>query len=789
MKPDEPHPDETVSEDVKTEYSPPPTHVVSGDHTDTETAEETRGGEVPAGLNYPILGKYRLIKLLGKGGMGEIYLAEHTQLRKLVAIKIISEELSMSPQFVRLFKREARSAAKLQHPNIAQVFDYGEEKGKYFYVMDYVQGRTLAEIIDTAAPLPLKRAQAVFRQILEALEHAHKSGIIHRDVKPSNILIDDAGSVKLLDFGLARSIYGDDSLTAVGQSPGGTASYTSPEQRKGDSTDARTDIYSVGVTMFEMLTGVVPRNVPSPRQRLASDLKKTLNPLQKVRASQVTNVVMKCLEDVSERYRTTEQVLEEVKKIERGMQQQRWVLGSAAGAVAAAGVAIVVMLSLTPPKSLATDAVRYLEEDKFSKAAKLFAKLSAKNPSGVKSRYGLGLSYIGLGELEKARAEFEKIAQSSGGNTTADEEGLARVAFVSNEEDEALKICENAIKTGRQHTLVHVTLGDIYRLRNQLDKALEEYKEALVRKPMFRYQLAEAYAGLGYVLMKRGEYEEALKAVESAEETKTGDDVSAFLKSEIARRTDAEGQERIDALVDDLIKQAEQRAVVETPKETWGWKPTVLAILDLKRSGVVPARAGEYEMLMFNLTRALHQEKRITVVEREVLEALLTELRLGTSDLADRTAELRLGRVLPAGLMVAGGLRSDKGRFGVDIRLVETETTQLKEMLSQEQQDGESMTEFAERLAGLLAEKIRAVRPLKGVIVKRDGNAVTLDIGAKHGLTPETEMNIVELANRKEVGKLVVKKVNENSAVGEIVEENGEIAAENGVIEIVEKDT
>jgi serine/threonine protein kinase len=789
MKPYEPDPNDTVSEDLKTEYSPPPTHVVSGDRADTETAEETRGGQVPADLDYLVLGKYRLIKQLGKGGMGEIYLAEHTQLGKLVAVKIISGDLSHKPQFVGLFKREARSAAKLQHPNIAQVFDYGEEKGRYFYVMDYVQGQSLAEIIDSSAPLPLKKALAIFRQILEGLEHAHKSGILHRDIKPANILLDDSGLVKLLDFGLARSVYEEDSLTAVGQSPGGTPSYTSPEQRKGDPTDARTDIYSAGVTVFEMLTGKVPRDVASPRERLSADLKKTLNPLQKVRASQVTNVVMKCLEDVSERYRTAAEVLMDVKRIERGIQQQRWVIGSAAGAVAAAAVAVVAVLALTPPKLLATDAVRCLEEDKFSRAAKLFAKLSAKDPSDVTSRYGLGLSYIGLGELDRAKAEFEKIARSSGQNTTADEEGLARVAFVGNEADEAVKLCEKAVSTGNAHSLAHVTLGDIYRLRNQLDQAINEYEKALRRKPMFRYQLAEAYAGLGYVLMKKGQYDEAAKAVKGAEDAKPKDDLSAFLKSEIARRTDAERQQRIDALVDDLIKQAKERTAVETPEEKWGWKPTVLAILDLRRSGVALARPGEYEMLMFNLTKSLHQEKRITVVEREVLEELLTELRLGTSDLADRTAELRLGKVLPAGLMVAGALRSENSRFGVDIRLVETETTQLKEMLSQEQEDGETVTEFAERFANRLVEKIRAVRPLKAAIVERDGNAITLDVGAGQGLTPEMEMKIVELPGEREIGKLLVKNVHENSAVAEIIEETGNISTASGAIEILKRET
>ncbi len=789
MKPYESDPNETASEDVKTQYSPPPTNRLSGQHSDTETAEETDVGEVPENLDYLILGKYRVIKQLGKGGMGDIYLAEHTQLRKLVAIKIISEELSKRPQFVNLFKREARSAAKLQHPNIAQVFDYGEEKGKYFYVMDYIQGENLADIIDSSAPLPLKKSLEIFRQILEGLEHAHQSGILHRDIKPANILIDDSGLVKLLDFGLARSIYGDDSLTAAGQSPGGTPSYTSPEQRKGEPTDARTDIYSAGVTVFEMLTGEIPRDLTSPRNRLAMELKTTLNPLQKVRASHAANVIMKCLEDTTKRYRTAGQVLEDVQRIERGMLQQRWVLGSVAGAAAAAAVAAVVVLTLAPPKSLATDAVRYLEKDQFSRAAKLFTKLSAKDPSDVKSRYGLGLSYLGLGELDNAKAEFEKIARSSGRDTTADEEGLARVAFIGNDADEAVKLCEAAIKTGKAHSLAHVTLGDIYRLRNQLDMALEEYEEALQRKPMFRYQLAEAYAGLGYVLMEKGNYEKALTAVEGAEKTRGQDELLAFLKSQIARKDDTAERERINTLVNDLIEQANARTAVEATDETWGWKPTVLAILDLKRPGVALPRPGEYEMLMFNLTRGLHQEKRITVVEREVLEALLAELRLGTSDLADPTAQLRLGKVLPAGLMVAGAVRNDDGRLAVDVRLVETETTQLKEMFSQEQEEGENVAKFAERLAGQLAEKVRAVHPLKGAIVEHKGNTVTLDVGARHGLTTGTTMKILELPGERETGKLVVKKVNENSAIGEIIERSGEIAAENGVVEVLETDT
>jgi len=822
MKENEPERRETVSEEMETRYSPPPTRAVNGERTETETAEETKGREVPPELDYLILGKYRLVRVLGRGGMGEIFLAEHTELRKLVAIKIISEELCVRPQFVSLFKREARSAAKLQHPNIAQVFDYGEEKGKCFYVMDYVQGTPLSDIIASSAPISPRRALAIFRQIMEALDHAHKSGIIHRDIKPSNILVDENGSVKLLDFGLARSIYGEDSLTAVGQSPGGTPSYMSPEQRKGEATDARTDIYSAGVTMFEMLTGTLPRDVNSPRDRLQYDLRKALNPLQKARASQITCLVMKCLDEPGNRYATAEEVLAEVHKIERGFQQQRWFLRSAVGAFATAGAAVAIVLVLNPPRSQASDAVKQLEEKKFAKAAKLFAEQSKKEPSDMKSRYGLGLSYIGLGELDRAESEFNKIAQSFGQRTTADEEGLARIAYAKNDESAALAQYEKAVQTGKDHTFVHVTIGDLYLLRDQLDRAIEEYKKALGREPMFRFQLADAYAGLGrayarkgnldegislleraeqvrpsdaeiasalgYVLMEKGDYDGAMEAIQKAAKKNPEDTLFAFLKTEIAKKTDAERQKRISSLVDDLIKAAEKAPPVQPGGEVWESKPTALVILDLKRASFAFAREGEYEMLMFNLARAMQQQGRVSVVEREVLEELLTELKLGTSDLAAPEAALRLGKFYPAGLIATGTLRGEGGRFGVDIRLAETETSKLTVWLSRTQEAGEAIAQFADRLAKQLTQEIRQKYPLRARIVKVEEKEVTLNVGAKQGLTAGAEMRVVKAEGGAEAGRVVVKRVEADSAVAGVVEAKQAIAADDRAIEIVKKD-
>ncbi|NQT83867.1 protein kinase [bacterium] len=837
MRPHGPDTDDTSSEEKDTEYSPPPTHALQPDHTDTDLVEETRGREIPSDLDYLILGKYRLIKLLGKGGMGDIYLAEHTDLRKLVAIKIISKKLSYSQQFINLFKREARSAAKLQHPNIARVFDYGEERGKWFYVMDYIEGHSLGEIIDSSAPLSVRRALAIFKQILEALHAAHKSGIIHRDIKPNNILIDQSGLVKLLDFGLARSIYGDDSLTAAGQSPGGTPSYSSPEQRKGEPTDARTDIYSAGVTLFEMLTGTLPRDVNSPHDELVSVLGKSLNPFQRVRAFHITNMVMKCLDDVSKRYATAEKALEEVEKIERRLQQQRWFVRSAAGALVAAGLAVAAVLLFNPKRSQASDAVKYLGENEFSKAAKLFAELSRKNPSDLKSSYGLGLSYLGMQKLNRAELEFRKLAKSFGDGTTADEEGLARVAYARNDRATAMDLFNKAVETGKDHTLIHVTIGDIYLLQNQLDRAIEKYKRALDRKPMFRFQLAAAYAGLGkayarqgeldeglkalrkaeevrpsdaeiaaargYVLMKQGEYQKALKAVEKAAKMNPDDNLAVFLQSEIARRADAKAdaasQNRISNYVDDLIEKAKQARPLPSPEETWQSKPLSLAILDLKKADFAFSREGEYEMLMFNFARAMQETQRVSLVEREVLEELLRELKLGTSDLADARVAPTLGKIVPAGLIATGTLRGDTGRFGVDIRLAETETTKLSIFVSQTQKEGESISEFAERLAKRIAERIRETYPLKAKIIKLSGKEAIVNVGSKHGLSPGTQMKVIKrqpeqvggsiVYRETEVGRLTVRQVNPDFATAEIVEGDGAVSNDDWVIEIVKKGT
>ncbi|HUS61295.1 MAG TPA: protein kinase, partial [Acidimicrobiales bacterium] len=200
-------------------------------------------------------GRYELHRRLARGGMADVFLARDSLLDRPVAVKVLFPEFATDPSFVERFRREAQSAANLNHPNIVAVYDWGQEEGTYFIVMEYVEGRSLADIIKTEGPLHPKRAAEVASDIAAALGFAHRNGVIHRDIKPGNVLITPSGQVKVADFGIARALdaAAEQNLTQAG-SVMGTATYFSPEQAQGLSLDPRSDLYSVGIVLYEMVT-------------------------------------------------------------------------------------------------------------------------------------------------------------------------------------------------------------------------------------------------------------------------------------------------------------------------------------------------------------------------------------------------------------------------------------------------------------------------------------------------------------------------------------------------------
>ena len=208
-------------------------------------------------------GRYELTHLIARGGMAQVYRAMDRQLERPVALKVLFPELSVDRTFVERFRREAQAAANLSHPNIVPVFDWGEDDGSYFIVMEYVEGRPLSAVLRDPEPLPPRQIATIGAGVAAALAFAHRHGVVHRDVKPGNVLITPDGDVKVTDFGIARAMNTEESLTQTGAVMG-TAAYFSPEQAEGKGVDSRSDIYSLGVVLYEMAVGRPPFTGDSP---------------------------------------------------------------------------------------------------------------------------------------------------------------------------------------------------------------------------------------------------------------------------------------------------------------------------------------------------------------------------------------------------------------------------------------------------------------------------------------------------------------------------------------------
>src|ERR671929_1187047 len=204
-----------------------------------------------------IAGRYELEELIGTGGMSSVYRAHDRLLERKVALKILHEHHTRDEDYVERFRREARLAAQLSHPNIVTVIDRGEQEGRQFIVFEYVEGENLKALIEREAPLPERTAVDLALQVADGLAFAHAHGLVHRDVKPQNVLLSREGEVKVTDFGIARSLHLDHGVTQTGTVLG-TGEYLAPEQASGQPVSPATDVYSLGVVLWELLTGNVP---------------------------------------------------------------------------------------------------------------------------------------------------------------------------------------------------------------------------------------------------------------------------------------------------------------------------------------------------------------------------------------------------------------------------------------------------------------------------------------------------------------------------------------------------
>ncbi|MGI8972776.1 MAG: Stk1 family PASTA domain-containing Ser/Thr kinase, partial [Gaiella sp.] len=264
-------------------------------------------------------GRYRLQRKLGSGGMADVWLAEDQELGRKVAVKLLHERYANDEQFVERFRREATHAAGLSHPNIVSIFDRGEAEGSYFIVMELVEGRTLKELIVSRGFCPVPIAISYVRQILAALRYAHRNGIIHRDIKPHNVIVDREGRVKVADFGIARA--GTSQMTEAG-SIIGTAQYLSPEQARGAPVDESSDLYSTAIVLYELLTGAVPFNGETPVEIAMKHLSQAPEAPSTLRSEiphDLDLVVLRALaKEPADRYRSARELDHDLELVARG---------------------------------------------------------------------------------------------------------------------------------------------------------------------------------------------------------------------------------------------------------------------------------------------------------------------------------------------------------------------------------------------------------------------------------------------------------------------------------------
>ena len=282
-------------------------------------------------INTLFDGRYRILRKLGSGGMANVYLAEDEDLGRRVAIKILNERYAEDDLFIERFRREAKSAAGLSHPNIVSIYDRGEAEGTYYIAMEVIEGRSLKELILTRGALPIGTAISYSKQLLEAVGFAHRHGIIHRDIKPHNVLVSadqqakaNEPRLKVTDFGIARQSASQ--MTEAG-SIMGTAQYLSPEQARGAPVTAASDLYSAGIVLYEMLTGKVPFTGDSAIEIAMKHVNDAPAPPSSLRPEipfELDQIVLRALaKDPGDRYQTAEEFIEDLEREEAGLPLSR----------------------------------------------------------------------------------------------------------------------------------------------------------------------------------------------------------------------------------------------------------------------------------------------------------------------------------------------------------------------------------------------------------------------------------------------------------------------------------
>lgn len=760
------------------------------------------------------LGRYKVLKEIGRGSMGVIYLGFDPEIQRTVAIKTIRWDRIQAnigqDEALERFTNEVKIVGQFQHPHIVTLYDTGEEAGNRYFVMEYVEGRTLDSLIRTEGAPSLDRAVEIIRSIARGLAYAHGKGVIHRDVKPGNVMISNEGQVKITDFGIARCTSFSSNMT---RSLTGTPKYISPEQVEGRGVDQRSDLFSLGALSYELLTGnaaFAGETLTEVIQRVVHEALPPLSSLNPAIPPALDRVVLKALEkDPDKRYPDMKAFEEALTSCAEPPAMDSTVPGGLTPAAQKAGrgrriprvrPARIAALSMVPLIVLAL-------------AASLrFGGWSLSGQGDASRAYAQGIEKARQGEDQAARELFEGLVNEK----KKKDKGLVGLAFISlreGKDEEVMHLCGQALASNPENLYARVLRATVFFQQGENEQADAELSQALRGASGADWEKSEAYALLGRIQDARGMPEEALTSYEKAIRldpsnsvaytnkgtllSRLGDYPGALasyqgllnvsddpgvriLARESRRRLDLEADkekgERIRTLIKELDDQRKRTKDpgAPQPEDLWRPRPLTVCVVPFEEEGIQSLDASRGILFQASLYQAFQAESRLSLVDRQVLDKILQELQLAQSELADRDKALHAGKIAGAGVIVTGTLFHLGASVQAVVQIIETETTYVKGALSEEQRRNESLVEFSHRIAGKLSKEIVAAFPLKGRISEIKGEEVVVDFGQSVGAAEGMQFKVLpspedDVKRRKAyIGILTLTEVLEESSVARL---------------------
>lgn len=739
------------------------------------------------------LGNVKLIRVLGKGGMAVVYEGLQTSLHRRVAVKILPQSMLMDEEWVLRFKREATAVAKLNHPHIVHIYDIGEDKDIHYFTMEYIEGMTIKDIVTKDGAMDPAKAVKILMQVTDGLENAHQEGVIHRDIKTSNIMLDKKGNARLTDFGLARA-HGEIGLTGQGQVLG-TPPYMSPEQCKGLDVDHRSDLYSLGIVAFEMLAGKLPfvANDPpsllfkhvhepppdlvSPRGLMPLELKGIIDRLlakaPEARYASAADLLaaFKALGELKEEEDSGDTLLDvtQTENLQGSSKSKKIALKI--GLPVGVAAAFLAVLLLRGP-SIADEAQKALDSGNVSHALDLCEKGLAKKPKDPSLQVVYGTSSLLKGQVESAEKAFQSVMDSKASENllSSAKSSLVLVYLAQGKTTEASQLCggsseaqslacalldaeilsadgkwQDAFKALEaratdpktsvwEQRLIHQQLATLADASGQVEVSLNARKKLM--------NLGEGSSsdqmGLALSMEKAGQTQQALGMYQTLSNDKAVGKGASLLAARAERKLawgqSPEDRERIGQLIKDLSARMESIKNGQAPAQTPAKARRGLILQPIEGTMGAFDDPSWLSVVDEGTRSSLVRSGRVNLVEREQLSALLEEQNLSSSALADPEQGLMLGKVMSAHWLVTPKVSRMGKEIQISLKGVEVETTRIAFLENFRFSTKASSADVGEKMGDFLSLKLREAAPLSGKVIGVQDQSVQLELGQSQGV-------------------------------------------------------